>query len=133
MPKYIDVLQEKKSISIFMELCDSDLGQLMAERRAHSQTFTEVEILDILVAMSGVLKEMHALEYAHMDIKPGNPPLIQTISSSSTVSPARKRRQSCLKVTRPVQGPHPPLQPSPRTLPRSPEHFSLQISVSPGS
>lgn len=76
VPKYIDALQENKSLSIFMELCDSDLGKLIAERRDKCQTFTEVEILQIFEAISEALTKLHELDYAHMDIKPRISPFI---------------------------------------------------------
>lgn len=80
VPKYYDSWSEQNKVFIMMELCDKNLSSRMEEKRCNQETWSDEEILKFLGDLLPVLDLLHSLGYAHLDIKPGSPILLQIMS-----------------------------------------------------
>lgn len=71
VPRYIKSWEEKSPIILEMEYCKLDLAQFIQLRRRQNLLFSEEELVLVLTDLFRAIEALHALGYAHMDIKPG--------------------------------------------------------------
>lgn len=77
VPKYFESWTEQNKVFIKMELCEKNLSKRMEEKRLAGETWSEEEILKFLGDLLPVIDQLHSLGYAHLDIKPGSPILLE--------------------------------------------------------
>lgn len=71
VPKLYGSWLEKNRLIMQMELCKENLASLMKTRLKFNSQFKEDEILCFMLDIVTVLYQLHTLNYAHLDIKPG--------------------------------------------------------------
>lgn len=54
-----------------MEHCSQTLSDQMKQRAKFKREYTEQEILKIMLDISTALYQLHQIDFAHMDVKPG--------------------------------------------------------------
>lgn len=55
-----------------MEYCSSTLADQMKLRKRFGRNYDELEIVHIMLDVLKTLYQLHSLNFAHMDVKPGN-------------------------------------------------------------
>lgn len=71
VPKFHDSWIEKNKRIIKMEFCQSTLAEAMMLRHKFNKQYSEIEILQLMLDVVPVVYQLHSLNYAHLDIKPG--------------------------------------------------------------
>ncbi len=71
--KMFDILQEKATVWVFMELCTGeDLVKYMAERKSGGKAVCAVEKLKLMLDISKGVEYLHSNHVIHRDVKPSN-------------------------------------------------------------
>lgn len=71
VPRFYDTWVEKNKRIIKMEFCQSTLAESMKFRHKFKNQFNELEILQVMLDVVPTVYQLHSLNYAHLDIKPG--------------------------------------------------------------
>ena len=72
VPRFYNSWVEKNRLLIKMEFCQSSLAEAMLLRAKFNKSYSEVEILQIMLDIIPVVYHLHQLNYVHLDIKPGS-------------------------------------------------------------